>query len=193
MIPREMLDTQSEEFAKRTIDILTRKWTNIELSIAEWRGYLSEAEQHKVWEPLGFDSLDNLLTASIGHTVGESLDSLRLRNEQVQEAAQRTTGQVLPSDGSVHPANASQFANHTQSQRAKANGVSKRTQEKLDRLAREFPELHEQVKAGIKSCHAACKEAGFVRDPTPLQQIQRIWQKASSRQRREIKAWLRRL
>jgi hypothetical protein len=40
------------------------------------------------------------------------------------------------------------------------NGVSKRTQEKLDALARRLLELHEKVKAGEMSCHAAAVGCG---------------------------------
>jgi hypothetical protein len=70
----------------------------------------------------------------------------------VQQAAEETTGETL-SRGK--PCNNSQFANLTQAERAQANGVGKRTQEKLDRLARERPDLHERVKAGELSAPRA--------------------------------------
>jgi hypothetical protein len=91
---------------------------------------------------------------------------VQARAARIAAAALGTTGEVLPSDGSVHPGNASQFANHTQERRSLMNGVSKRTQEKLDALARRFPALHEKVKAGRMSCHAAAVEAGIVKVPT---------------------------
>ena len=46
-------------------------------------------------------------------------------------------------------------------QRAIKNQVSKRTQIKLDRLSKEFPDLHQQVKMGLLSANQAMIEAGL--------------------------------
>ncbi len=50
-----------------------------------------------------------------------------------------------------------------QGERAKGTGVSRYTQIKLDRLAREFPDLHERVKSGELSVNAAAIQAGIVK------------------------------
>jgi hypothetical protein len=70
-----------------------------------------------------------------------------------------------------------QFAAHTQGARANTNGASERTQRKLDALARKAPELLERVRRGELSAHAAAK--AVVREPTPLEFLQRAWKKAS--------------
>jgi len=63
-------------------------------------------------------------------------------SDRIRAAAGKTDGVALPADGSVHPGNAALFAQHTQSNRAAIAGVGRRTQQKLDRLARDFPALH---------------------------------------------------
>jgi hypothetical protein len=45
--------------------------------------------------------------------------------------------------------------------RAQENGVSRQTQNRLDRLARDFPELHDRIKAGELSVNAAWIAAGL--------------------------------
>ena len=68
---------------------------------------------------------------------------------------------VLPADGSIHPGNASQFANHTQSARAEASGISKRQQQKLDALAKAGRgDLLAQIRAGNISVRQAMVELG---------------------------------
>ena len=110
--------------------------------------------------------------------------------ERIRAAATATTGDVLPADGSVNPGNAAQFAHHTQEERAEAAGTSRRTQQKLDALARRAPELLEQVKAGDLSVHAAAKAAGIVRDLTPLETLKRAWIKASDKDRQSFRNFI---
>jgi hypothetical protein len=57
------------------------------------------------------------------------------RKQAVRAAAANTTGEVLPKH--THPDG--QISHQKQADRASANGVSRRTQRKLDRLARDFP------------------------------------------------------
>lgn len=57
----------------------------------------------------------------------------------------------------------------TQVDRAESNGVSDRTQRKLDRLAKERPDLLARVKAGEMKVNRAAIEAGIVKKPTPLE------------------------
>jgi methylphosphotriester-DNA--protein-cysteine methyltransferase len=70
-----------------------------------------------------------------------------------------------------------------QVERANKNGVSRQTQIKIDRLARDFHDLHEEVKAGKLSVHRASIQAGFVRERTVLDKLQRLWTKASQQER----------
>lgn len=97
-----------------------------------------------------------LINAPLTEVIAE-----KASRERIRAAAEATTGDVLPSDGSVHPGNARKFSELTQSKRGAKAGVSDRTQRKLDRLKREFPELHAEIVAGRMSVHRAAVEAGI--------------------------------
>lgn len=66
-------------------------------------------------------------------------------------------------------------------ERAKENGVSKRTQEELDRLVRDRPDLLERVQQGEVSAHRAAVEAGIIRIPTALEVAQKAVAKLTAR------------
>jgi hypothetical protein len=158
-------------------------------------------EKHDAWRPLGFASfnllchyelelsdeeVDLIRKAPRGRALGEVL---RTCGERQQGAAARTTGEVLPSDGTVHPGNAAEFRHHTQTARAEANGISRAQQQKLDALATRAPELHAKVKAGEMSTHRACVEAGIVKAPTPLESAQRAFDRLTSTEQQEFLEW----
>jgi hypothetical protein len=79
---------------------------------------------------------------------------------RIETAAGATTGQVLAS-GKVNQWSGN-LPDQTQRARARAAGISVRTQRKLDRLARDRPDLLAEVKAGRMSAHRAALEAGIV-------------------------------
>jgi hypothetical protein len=87
---------------------------------------------------------------------------------RVEAAAKATTGEVLPVHGFVaERREGRQIADpDSQAARAKAAGVSVRSQRMLDRLARDRPDLLAEVKAGRMSAHRAALEAGIVSKAT---------------------------
>lgn len=105
----------------------------------------------------------------------------------IREAAANTTGEVLPrGDTRYQPERIK-----SQTERATANGVSIRTQAKLDYLARQAPELLELVKCGQLSVDRAYKQSrGIRRKLTPLERVQRLWAKASPGDRLAIARWV---
>lgn len=108
------------------------------------------------------------------------------RADAVKAAAQKTTGKVLPADGSVNPGNARQFVGHTQPERAATNGVGVVTQRKLDALARRAPDLFAAVKGGRMSAHAAAKAAGIVKEKSNLEKLTALWAKATDEERQQF-------
>jgi hypothetical protein len=80
---------------------------------------------------------------------------------RIEAAAGATTGEVLPS-GKVNQWSGT-LPSQTQRARAEAAGISVRTQRKLDRLARDRPDLLAEVRAGRLSAHRAALEAGIVK------------------------------
>jgi hypothetical protein len=81
--------------------------------------------------------------------------------ERVRKAAEETDGEVAPRG---RPAKETGILPVYQEQRAARNGVGVRTQRQLDRLARDFPDLHGKVCSGDMSCHQAAVKAGFVKE-----------------------------
>jgi hypothetical protein len=114
------------------------------------------------------------------------------RERSKQAAHDPTTGEVLPSDGSVHPGNARQFAAHAQPARAAAKGISERTQRKLDKVAQLRPELLDEIAAGRLSAHAAAVKVGAAKDPTPFDLLVRAWNRASPAERDAFEDWIAR-
>ena len=60
------------------------------------------------------------------------------------------------------------LSNATQKARAKENGVHRKTQEKLDRLAKDRPDLLAMVRFNQMSVNKAAIQAGFVKQPTRI-------------------------
>ena len=102
-------------------------------------------------------------------------------------AAQQTTGEVLPAGRSKE---IDKLSISSQPQRAQQNGVGVVAQKKLDRLARDYPVLHEEVKAGHLSVHRAGIQAGFVKVCSPLNLLKRDWGKASHEERESFLEWV---
>jgi hypothetical protein len=81
---------------------------------------------------------------------------------RVEAAARATTGEVLLS-GKVNQWSGNS-PDQTQPARARAAGISVRTQRLLDRLAKVRPDLLDEVRAGRLSAYRAAVEAGIVKE-----------------------------
>lgn len=61
-----------------------------------------------------------------------------------------------------------------------------------DRLRRDYPLIHAQLRAGrLKSVRAAAIAAGLIRQPTTLDALKRAWKNASASERRDFLRGLR--
>jgi len=175
-------------------------------------------EGQDMWQPLGYQSLEDFMRQGLDldpALVRWALAGLQTlapdeaipfavavaQGKHVQphtaEAALHTTGEVLPegnSTGNNQYQKKVELGNlpssSSQQSRAQQNGVGLRTQKKLDRLARDFPDLLEKVKRRELSVNRAAKEAGIVKDPDPLKELQKWWTKASDEQRALFLRWL---
>jgi hypothetical protein len=115
---------------------------------------------------------------------------------RVAKAAEATTGEVLPRAVGLNQHTGEdryrQIAGTTQQARAKAAGISTRTQRTLDRLAKVRPDLLDEVKAGHLSAHRAALEAKIVKPLDPYDQLLRLWGRLSPEQRARFRAHLSR-
>ena len=106
--------------------------------------------------------------------------------EVVTRSAETTTGdEALPKHAHPDP----QFADQTQASRAQQKGISQRTQEKLDALARRAPDLMARVRAGEMTTHRACIEAGIVKVPTPLDATKKMVRRLAPEDRIALVQW----
>ena len=78
----------------------------------------------------------------------------------------------------------------SQSARADSNGISDRTQRKLDRLAKDRPDLLQRVKAKELSVQAAAIEAGIIKPLSVLDAVKRNIEKLSSVDLLALKIWI---
>lgn len=120
---------------------------------------------------------------------GKSYAEARTAQERRTAAAKATIGEVRPAHR-VKDKEACNLHTSSQEERAQQAGISRRTQIKLDRLARERPDLLEEVKAGRLSAHGAAIEAGIVKVPTTLEKLRKLWSKATDEERAEFLATL---
>ncbi len=59
------------------------------------------------------------------------------------------------------------------------------------RIARDRPDILEGMKRGeYRSVRAAAKEAGIVKEPTPLQRLHTAWRQASQTEREAFLRWI---
>ena len=78
----------------------------------------------------------------------------------------------------------------TQSTRADSNNVSRRTQIKLDRLAKDRPDLLAMVRFNQMSVHKAAIEARFIKPVNPVESAKRTVGKLTEEQWIEFKQWV---
>lgn len=106
--------------------------------------------------------------------------------KRVQEAARKTTGQVLP-----RGSHASTSDIDTQAERARKNGIGLRTQKKLDWLARCRPDLLKLVAGGVLSADLAyCQARELPGCGDMAQRIRRLWEWASDAEKEQIVDWV---
>lgn len=98
---------------------------------------------------------------------GEAREEMGRCRRQVSEAAGNTPDKEDQNTWGGDRSSA-KVALETHEERAEKNRISHYTQRKLDRLARDFPEIHQRVVAGELSADRAAKLAGFVKEPHGL-------------------------
>jgi hypothetical protein len=79
------------------------------------------------------------------------------------KAAKATARETLPTAGQGARNDLVNLTKCTQTERASENGIARTTQKKLDRIARDRPDLREQIIAGKLSIDGAFIEAGWKR------------------------------
>jgi hypothetical protein len=114
-----------------------------------------------------------LLSASYTEAKGA-----RVQAHTRQASLDPKTGDVLLENGHIaeRDKEGAQIAHpKSQSKRAKKSGISRRTQQHLDWLARNAKEQFERVRNGELSVHRACIQAGHIKEMSPLNVLIEPW------------------
>ncbi len=99
-------------------------------------------------------------------TYPEAKEFTRVR-AAVVTAALATTPEMAPTKQGERT-DIGKLPKSNQSARASTNNIGERTQRKIDRLARDFPEHHDRVRRGELSVNAAALAAGIVQPTTTI-------------------------
>jgi hypothetical protein len=158
---------------------------------------------------LNSEVADALIQSKSGRTVGEAILDVQARAKEAVPLKEhgrpkRNSDIKISNDGDVAKTQATALMEETEILRDQMPDGDPATETKVGvptfngkrnadyltaRIARDHPEILERMKQGqFKSVRAAAKEAGIVKDPTPLQLLWRAWNKASDDDRREFSA-----
>lgn len=159
--------------------------------------YLDLMDKHKGYQQLEnengrpFENVEQFIRARypFGLNDDERIKQWAARaRERIAGAAEETTGDIIPKHSNQYTVDR-QIA-YPQEARAQQNGISPRTQKKLDHLARNRPDLLEQVKNQELSADRAYKIARGIKDPTPLDKLKKEWVKADKQEQLAFLQWI---
>jgi hypothetical protein len=162
------------------MNLMKRSYEKIQTDHRDFEDCLAELRAHRAWEKVPLDSPygseEEMLAAELGKRAAEIAAQLaqikQTASDRAKTAAIATTGEVKR-EGRPNRETA-QFAQFNQEERAEQIGVRRRTQQKLDALARRRPDLLDEVRSGRKTAHRAAVEAGIMKEPSPFEQIERL-------------------
>jgi hypothetical protein len=167
--PRDAKPRGSVAWCWQTLDLLKIRWHRKDFTDQQFEETLAELRQHEVWnvvppeQPYG--SLDTMLEAEIGC--------------REQDAKER----LLYDHGGDR--RSKEFQDYNCNLEKALQGNTARYI--LNRLKRKRPDLAEAYARGeYRSVHAAAKVAGWVKAPTPLDELHRAWRKASDDERQQF-------
>jgi hypothetical protein len=160
----------------------------------EMRAYLADArEKYLHLQPAALDQLKagyaRLRAQGVAGPVSQQ--QAMTAGQRGVQAAIASSDRVLAAGVNQHTVDEVAQIARPAKERAAKSGISVRTQRKLDRLARERPDLLAEVKAGRLSAHKAALEAKIVkqREPDPFDELCRWWDRADEAVRARFEAY----
>ena len=172
--PRTEKEPGSVPWCWQTIDLLKLRWERKALTEGQFETVVEELRAHEVWNVVPphkpYGSLEALLEAEIGCTEPEARRTLQTRAMHIgpQGGRPQKTG----------PGHVS-----TRQQRAQENGISQRSQSRLDYVASYAPELLPAIQDGSLPIKRAYLQAKGQTPETPLITLHRVWRKLSQEDR----------
>lgn len=170
--PRASKDPKSYEYARQMVYVLKTIWTQITFDLKDWEKEVEEARRNKIWERLGYGSIDEVLKEEVGYSKQElSLKIASAKADPLAEHGARGNGRSIAD--AVKDAKADPLSHAGEHMATKSRGTidtstrGGNTDYTLRRLARDCPEMLDRIEAGELSVNAAAIAAGIRKKPTP--------------------------
>lgn len=202
--PREAKVRDSIDFHFQTAYVLQMTWEHCEIDYKDWQEILSEVKERETYNHIPPDnpygSLEAMLI-DLGIDLSVAINESKFENRMII-ASQNVDNDVR--SGNPTSANLGNFSqeipnlsnscenNHkkpSRSERAMASGVSVSTQEKLDFLAKDHPNILRRVQSGELRPHTAYKQARGIKDPTALDLLKKYWDKVTQDEQKDFLEW----
>ena len=168
--PRASKDPKSYEYARQMVYVLKTCWKRVRFDLQDWEKEVEEARQNKIWEKLGYDSIDEVLAKEVGYSEVEL--KIKIKQARDNPLAEQEIG---IEGGKPGPGRGNKTDGNTNC----LNGTT--VDYTLRRLARDKPELLDAIERGELSVNAAAIQAGIRKKPTPEEVCVREWKKTSNR------------
>lgn len=181
--PRSSKDPSSYEYARQMVYRLKTVWTRVRFDLKDWHKDVGEAAKNAIWSKLGYESLEELLVKEVGYSKLE-LD------QKIDAAKANPLADVGPPIGNknaikekVTEAKANPLTDvRTPNDVCNTNIVKGGTVDyTLRRLARDQPELLEEIRSGALSVNAAAIKAGIRKKLSHAEKCVAAFRKAENR------------
>jgi hypothetical protein len=160
--PRASKDPKSYEYARQMVYVLKTIWTQITFDIKDWEKEVEEAKRNKIWERLGYGSIDEVLKKEVGYSKQEMSTKIAVA-EATKEKQQGKRNDL------------------TSANLAEVDRSGTSNKNVLRRLARDCPEMLDRIESGELSVNAAAIAAGIRKKPTPEEACVKAFAKAANR------------
>jgi hypothetical protein len=166
--------------------VLKTCWKRVRFDLQDWEKEVEEAKQNKIWEKLGYASINEVLAKEVGYSEAE----LKIKCQQARDNPLAGHGGDRSVGDSIKEAKDNPLASHGERAEQGDNiTLSKRgtdTTYTLRRLARDNPELLDAIERGELSVNAAAIQAGIRKKPTHEEVCIKAFRKCDQEQQVEI-------
>jgi hypothetical protein len=177
--PRASKDPKSYEYARQMVYVLKTIWTQITFDLKDWEKEVEEARRNKIWERLGYGSIDEVLKEEVGYSKQEL--SLKIKAAKADPLAKNGTNQHSDIGDRIADARHDPLSKPVGCNNITPSIRGTGTDYTLRRLARDCPEMLDKIEAGELSVNAAAIAAGIRKKPTQAEICVKAFRKAENR------------
>jgi hypothetical protein len=174
--PRATKDPYSVDFAYQQASWLKTLYKSTQASIHEWEKALAEAEQYHIYDRIPptkpYGNLETLLKAEIGVGAEEARIQILGKHGGDRKSKERDQGRDSTLNGKRDSAYLTARIAHDAQTKAHVEKV-------FERMNR----------GEFKSVRAVAIEAGIIKLPTVLDQLRKLWLKATAAEKAEFEKW----